>query len=299
MDSVRRVLVATDLSPGSEAAIDRAVLLARAHGACVELVHAFDAGAWHALQRVFDVQRLGGDAPPDVALRERLSARAGALAAATGLEVEAHFGAGEPAALIEARAKATRAAVIVIARRADPATPGVGSTLLRVLHTASRPVLVVRGSDGRAYERVLTAVDLRELSRRAAEVAVGLFPAAVHRLLCVIDPAWERERWRRKPALEQDPAQAPASLEPQSLQALAQQQLDRLAQALSARPDTRVVAEVAEAVPVRAIVGQAAFWPADCVVVGRHGQGLLADRLLGSTALDVIHHTTRDVLVVS
>lgn len=299
MQPVRRVLVATDLSPGSEAAVDRAVLLARAHGACVDLVHAFDAGAWHALQRVFDVQRLGGDAPPDVVLRERLSARAEALAAATGLDVEAHFGAGEPAGLIEGRVKATRAALVVIARRADPATPGVGSTLLRLLHTASCPVLVVRGNAHLAYERVLTAVDLREVSRRAAEVAVGLFPAAVHRLLCVVDPAWERERWRRNGALEQDPAQPPASMEPQSLQALAQHQLNQLAQALSVRPDTRVVAEVAEAVPVRAIVGHAAAWPADCVVVGRHGHGLLADRLLGSTALDVLHHTARDVLVVS
>lgn len=299
MNAIRRVVVATDFSVGSNMAVDRAVQLAQAHGACLDLLHAHDVGAWHALQAVFDVQRLTGGATDDVALRERLAALAASLAASSGLAVDSHVGVGEPAAVIESHARALHAAVVVIARRDEPDTPGVGGVLLRVLRRAPCPVLVVRFGGSRHYERVLSAVDLSDVSRRAAEAAIGLFPTAVHRLLCVIDPAWERQRWRSNTAQGLDEAQGPSELESQSLQALAQRQLDALAQVLSERPDTRVVAEVVEAVPARAIVGNAVAWPADCVVVGRHGHGALADRLVGGTALDVIHHTTGDVLVVS
>jgi len=72
MQALRRVIAATDFSRGSENAIERAVLLAKAHGARLELLHAFDAGAWHALLAIFDVKRLSGELPADILLNERL-----------------------------------------------------------------------------------------------------------------------------------------------------------------------------------------------------------------------------------
>ena len=293
MNAVRRVLVAIDFSPGSDMAVERAMMLAQLHGARLDLLHAFDVRAWHALQAVFDVHRLSGEVPSDVALRERLSALAESLAARSGLDVAAQFGLGEPAAAIVSQVEARHAAVVVLARRSDPETPGVGGTLLRVLHRAPCPVLVVKVPPARGYERVLSAVDLREVSRRAAAAAVELFPAAAHRLLCAVDPAWERELWRRAAAPGQTRVEGP------SLHATAMQLLDALAQPLALHVSGKLDTEVVDAAPVRAIVDRAAAWPADCVVVGRHGQGRLADRLLGSTALDLIHHTGGDVLVVS
>ena len=50
--------------------------------------------------------------------------------------------------------------------------------------------------------------------------------------------------------------------------------------------------------PVAQRDSRAAAWPADCMVVGHHGHGRVADALLGSTALDAIHHAACDVLVV-
>jgi nucleotide-binding universal stress UspA family protein len=277
MQPIRRVLVATDFSAGSEAAVARAARLARAHGACVDLVHAFDAGAWQALRAVFDLGRLSGQPAPETGLRERLQAQAAALAAQDGLAVDSHFGVGAPAAVIEARAKAMNAAVLVIARRSEPAAPGVSSTLLRILRSAPCPVLVTRAGPPAGYGRVLTAVDLRGVSQRAAASALALFPKAAHRLLYVIDPQWEREMQRG----HGDGAP-----------------LGALAAELAAASGAAVDAAVVEAIPALGIVQHAATWPADCVVVGRHGQGLVADTLLGSTALDAIHHSGRDVLVV-
>jgi len=293
MQPIRRVLVATDFSAGSNAAVERAVRIARAHGACIELVHAFDASAWQALRAVFDLGRLSGRPSPEASLRERLAERASALAASAGLVVESHFGVGTPAVVIEARAKAMNAALLVIARRSEPAAPGVSSTLLRILRNAPCPVLVTRTGESADYARILTAVDLREVSRRAAAVALALFPMAAHRLLYVVDPQWEREVQRGQGD------NAPLGDLIASLHGRAQQQLEALASELAAGRVAKMEVAVIEAIPALGIVQHAATWPADCVVVGRHGQGAVADALLGSTALDAIHHSGRDVLVVS
>lgn len=290
---IRRVIVAADFSPGASAAVERAVLIARAHGACLELVQAFDSSAWQSLLSILDLRRLGGEVPSENALRQRLDALGAALAQRERLVVETHFAAGAPAAVLAARARAMKAAVVVLARRAEPGAPGASSTLLRVLRDAPCPVLVVRHGAAGPYERVLSAIDLREVAQRAAAHALALFPQARHRLLYVVDPQWEQ--------IVRHESKQPLGELIGTLHAQAQHKLDALAAELRAGPAAAVELDtaVAEATAALGIIGQAATWPADCVVIGRHGQGLVADTLLGSTALDVIHHSGRDVLVVS
>jgi universal stress protein E len=294
MRPIRRIAVATTLSAGSNVAIERAVQLAKAHGARLDLVHAFDVGAWHSLRAIFDLPRLAGEATPEAALREGLSELAASVSSDSGLAVDTHFGVGAPAAVIAPHLASTHAAVLVMARRSNPGTPGIGRTLKQILRCAPCPTLVVRPDGEREHERLLTAVDLRDVSLRAAEVAVVLFPNARHRLLCAIDPEWEHELWRARPGRPEF-RQVLAELRERSAR-----QLDALAQQLRQRHGgtTTVETEIVEAAPVAAIVDGAAEWQAHCVVVGRHAQGPFAEALLGSTALDAIHHTARDVLVV-
>lgn len=292
MNVLRKVVVATDFSTGSVHAVDRGVRLARAHGAGLEVLHAFDPGAWRALHAVFDIKRLTGEVPSGVVAREQLAALAESLAAKTGLDVTAHNGVGDPAAAIASHVQAMKSVLVVIARRADPGAPGLGSTLMRVLRSTPCPVLVVQNEAKNAYEHVLSAVDLRDVSWRAASTALDWFTGAEHELLSVVDPAWERELMRHAavPGASGDAAE--------SLRVRAERQLQRLAHDLCQRPGCRVRSEVVEGVPVRVIIDRAKAWPADCVAVGRHGQGALADRFLGSTSLDLLHHAAADVLVV-
>jgi nucleotide-binding universal stress UspA family protein len=270
------------------------VRLARLHGARLDLVHAHDAGALQALRNLFDLGHLAGEPSAEALQRARLKALADELAVREGIAVDSHFGLGAPAGVIEARARSMNAAVLVIARRSEPAAPGASSTLLRMLRSAPCPVLVTRAAPVADHSRVLCAVDLREASRHAAAVSLALFPGALHRLLYVIDPQWEREVQGRLGG------PGPLGELIASLHGLAQQRLENLARELGAAAGTarHVEAAVVEAIPAMGIVQHAATWPADCVVVGRHGQGLVADRLLGSTALDAIHHSGGDVLVV-
>lgn len=298
MSPIRRILATTDFSPGADAAVERAVQIARAHGAVLDLMHAYDASALTALQAVFDVQRLRGEVPDDVLAREQLEQQAKTLAERTGLVVTAVHGLGTPAEAIARQVKAQPVALAVLARRADPQAPGLGSTLMRVLRDASCPVLVVSRGGSAPYARVLSAVDLRERSMQAAVLAAALFPGADHRLLCALDPAWERMQWQRVSRPGQPGTPVPAAETVADLRERASEQLQtfarQLAETLSQTPSTETVAAVAG----RAIVEQAGAWRADCIAVGRHEQGAIADRLLGSTTLDVIHHSGRDVLVM-
>lgn len=292
MTSVRTIVAATDFSPGSEAAVERAVQLAAAQGAALCLLHAFDASAWHSLAGVFDAQRLGADPPLDVRMRQRLVDAAAALAARSGLEVEARFGVGSPQSTIDAYVRAHAGSIVVVGSRADPEVAGLGSTASKVVRAPACPVLIVRGPGSRPYDRVLSAVDLREASIRAASLALTLFPSARHHLLYALDPALDRAVWMGGFAKEQL-----QSLHG-SMYARAQRELQQLANSLRAQARHPLTADVADDLPARAILVGAASLPADCVVVGHHGEDAVADSFLGNLAQHVIQYTTRDVLVV-
>jgi len=292
MGPIRRIVVATDFSVGSDAAVERALQVARAHAASLDLLHVFDLSAWHSLRGVFDAKRLAGEVPPDLALRDRLRVLADSLAAQTQLEVSASFEVGDAVPAIEAHVKKTSASLLVLGVRADPEVPGLGSTALKLLRAAPCPVLVVRPYSTQPYGNVLSAVDMRDVSERVADAAVTLFPVAQHRLFYAVDPQWQREVWRATGA---QPAMQSMH---ESLHARAVHHLGQLAEALSVKTEHPVITEVVDAAPAHAVVARAESLPADCVAVGHHGQGLLVERLLGSTAQDLIHHTARDVLVV-
>ncbi|MBE0546175.1 MAG: universal stress protein [Rubrivivax sp.] len=292
MTSMRRIVAATDFSPGSEAAVERAVQLAAAHGASLCLLHAFDASAWHSLMGAFDAQRLSADPPLDVRMRQRLVDAAAALASQAGLEVEAQFGVGSPESTIDSYVRAHAVSLAVVGSRADPEVAGLGSTASKVVRAPACPVLIVRAPGSRPYDTVLSAVDLREGSIRAVTFALTLFPAARHHLLYALDPALDRAVWMGVFAKEQL-----QSLH-ESMHARADRELQQFAQSLRARALHPLTADVADDLPARAILVGAAALPADCVVVGHHGEGTVVDSFLGNLAQHVIQYTTRDVLVV-
>lgn len=291
MADIRSILVATDFSPGSNAAVERAVQLARAHGASLCLLHAFDVSAWHSLKGVLDPQRLSLAPPPDVRMQQRLTDLAATLSAQTGIAVNAHFSLGSPEAALKAYSVAHMPSLIVLGSRADPAMLGLGSTVSKALRSPACPILIVRKAGVRPYGKVLSAIDMREGSVRAATIALTLFPAAHHHLLYAVELTLDPSRMGSA-----DEGQIPEILE--SMHTQAKQELSQLAQSLSGLAEHSVTSDVADDVPDRAIVVRAAELPADCVVVGHHGEGPMSDRPLGSMSQHVLHHTLRDVLVV-
>lgn len=291
MTTIRSIVAATDFSPASDAAVRRAAQLAVTQGVPLCLLHAFDIGARHGLKGVVDAQRLPAGPAPEVRVRKRLADCAASLAAHSGLEVGVHFGVGPPAKVIDAYVGAHAGVLVVIGSRAEPALSGLGSTALKVVRRPSCPILIVRVADDRPYDNVVSAVDLREGSVRAASLAVELFPAAHHHLLYALDEASGSAGWG---GLDGERLR----LMQESLHGRAERELQQFAQRLSARARHAPTAVVADDVPARAILVAAANLGAGCVVVGHHGRGTATDSDLGSMAQHVIHAALSDVLVV-
>ena len=292
MTMIRTIVAATDFSPGSHAAVERAVQLAEAHGASLRLLHAFDVSTWHSLKSIFDVHRLTMDPPPDVRMQQRLTDLAESLATQTGLEVEARFSIGSAHSAINMYVTAHAPSLVVLGSRAEPAMPGLGSTALKVLRSPACPMLIVRSTKSRPCAKVLSAVDMRDGLVRAARAAIRLFPAAHHHLLHAVDPTLELALWMGDVAKEQ------IRLLHDSMHTKALRQLAQLAQELTKAAVYPVAAEVVDDVPARASALRAAALPADCVAVGRHGEGTVAERVFGNMAQQVLHHALRDVLVM-
>lgn len=289
MSTIRRILVATDFSPGSDAAVERAVQLAAAHDATLCVLHAFDASAWHDEA----VRRLHTGPAPEQRVRQRLSDAAASIARQAGIEVETHFDIGPPLPSISACARAQAVSLIVVGSRADPEVAGLGSTASKVVRSPACAVLIVRAAHAPTTRRVLSAVDLRDGSVRALSFALELFPAARHHLLYALDPAPEHTM-----AIGGLTAQQLQPLHA-SMYARADAALQELAGRLGARALHPLTAEVADDLPARAILVGAAALPADCVVVGHHGEGTtIPDSIPGNLAQHVIQYTPGDVLVV-
>jgi len=292
MAIIRNIVVATDFSEVSDAAVGRAVQLAVVHGAALCLLHAFDDTARPASESVLDAQRRTSGQPPDDQLRQRLAAIATSLAGQVPIEVTTHYEAGPPATVIEAYARTHDCSLVVAGSRADPALSGLGSTASKVVRMPASPTLIVRATERRPYTTILSAVDLRDGSLRAAALAVDLFPQAHHHLLYALDPVLPDTPGSSEQADEQ------LSSQYDSLRSQADLDLRQLAQRLSGLTAHPVKALVADDVPARAILVGAATLGADCVVVGHHGDGPATDRSLGSMAQHVIHSALSDVLLV-
>lgn len=288
MTTIRSVVAATDFSPASDAAVRRAVQLAQTHGTALCLLHAFDASAEGGPKGAANAQQETAALPRDIQMQQRLAEFATSLAAQTGIDVTVHFAPGPPARVIKAYVGSHDGGLVVIGSRAEPTQSGLGSTALTVVRRPACPILIVRVAKDKPYATVLSAVDLREGSLRAASLAVALFPAARHHLLYALDEDSDSDSWS-----ELEAEQSPASMYSQ-----AEHELQQMAQRLSAAARHKVVAVVADDVPARAILVGAANLGADCVVVGHHGLGTATDSYLGSMAQHVIYAALSDVLVV-
>jgi nucleotide-binding universal stress UspA family protein len=144
MGTFRTLLVAHDFSPDSDAALDRAIELAKALAADLHVVHVFQTPV-EALSP-YEIPM-----PPSLidevqaAARRRLDVVA-AQAREAGIEVGAHVRDGSPAAQIVSLAREVGADLIVMGTRGLTGLPHVllGSVAERTVRIAPCPVLTVK-----------------------------------------------------------------------------------------------------------------------------------------------------------
>lgn len=287
-----RIIVATDFSPASERAVERAVNLASEHGFPLRLLHSTGEGDWlarwsdrshgvfsHELWHRAAASRLAG-------LRDRIVA-----AGVAGVEADC---CSEPlGACLAHQLENDAPGLLVIgssgaggARRAL-----LGSTADRILRAGVMPVLLVRNPVRGAYGQVLLATDFSEPSRQAARLGLALSPSAIQYLLHASEIPPDRDL-------------AFAHLSPDALASFREGAQLESARALegfaagmgaAARAVTRASREGPPSQVLEDFVNEAGI---DLVVLGARPRARWEANLLGSTALFAVNGLGCDVLLV-
>ena len=286
------VVIGTSLTELSDDVVRAGLDMARACGARVGLVHAFQpqwaysAGPYLTeafIQETLDVEKRLAE--------QRLVDQIARL----GIRKEEIAGRviayGPPHRVVIEAAEEMQASLIVVGSTESPQLSKLfGSTADRVIRKAMRPVLMVRGRLPVPPRRVLMPVDLSPLSAVAFRRGLDLLgqitrdPETQLEAVLVISPQ-DRELLSARDL-------APAS------EAAALEELDSFVSRNAAwsgrQPGRRLLYGEVE----KEIRERADEWQADLVVLGTHGRGGFERFLLGSVAADVVRHGTASVLVI-
>jgi nucleotide-binding universal stress UspA family protein len=280
----KRLVVATDLSPRSDLAARRALLLAARHRASVLLLHVAD------------------EARPRRILREE-TCRAqslledwyGPAGRRNGFELEIRVEAGAAAETIGRFARAEGADLLLFGEPRGRLLTDVlgGATMERAMRASGLPALTVRLPPRRPYRDVVLGLDLTEGARQVAAGAttLGLLAAPGLRVVHAFT-AYGSSRMLRvgihPSEAEEHVADSAIAAEADLRRFLSRTGLSRLRPAI----------HVEEGDPFHAIAAAAEAASADLVVVGQRLSGGLGRLLRGSMASELLQRVRCDVLAV-
>lgn len=169
----KQILLATDLSPRCDRALDRAAALAAQWQSRLVVLHVLE---------TFDASAVEGRPlpswrrPPDPAIlaRKHVLADLGGVADQASVRIEE----GDPADAIMRTVETEGCDLIVIgiARNELLGRFSLGRTVDRLLRRARVPLLVVTNRPRRPYGDIVVATDFSEPSRHALEAAARFFP---------------------------------------------------------------------------------------------------------------------------
>ena len=292
---VKIILAATDLSRPAFAAVRRAALIARAHGAALELLHvipdSFGSAAWN------DVRAAIGPVESELrqSVDQALDALVRQIAAEIGVTANALVAEGKPFAEIAARSEALDADLVVVGAHGEnlALTPLLGTTAHRILRLVRKPVLLVKQTphadepSGMGYKHAVIATDFAADSVLAARTARELFPEMSATLLHAYQVPFEAKLSRTIPqATLQDYRRRAAEQ--------AHGELAAFANATHWSDAPRVVRHGPPGVRVREYAAEIA---ADLIVTGSEELPRLQRALLGSVSLDLVTEAKCDVLL--
>lgn len=292
MESIKRLLVATDLSAPASHAVERAAVLARDLEASLDILHVMELGTLDKLRR------LVGDLPEEfeASLLESVGAELRQLVERleeeTGVRPQIQVASGALLPMLIEEADDLDASLIVLGARGAGVLRRLllGSTADRMLGKTSRPLLVVKESPQKSYSRVLVPVDFSAYSLSAIRLARKVAPQADIVLLHVFEVPFEGRL-----------NYAGVSEEVIGFyhQAARREAVERLR-----KLSTEAGLETGAAISMvlhgdisRNILDQEREQKCDLIVMGKHGEHLMEEWLLGSVTKDVLTECMADVLV--
>lgn len=291
MTPLKNILAATDFSSPSRQAADRAARLAHTAGARLRLVHAVSAGALARLQPLLG---LGSTVEHTLIeqTRSALAEMAAELGAARGAAIESSLVKGDVLEEITRAAEQIDADLVVLGARGTGFTRRfmLGGTSERLVRKSRRPLLVVKQRAHEPYRRVLVPVDFSAWSAPSIELARRVAPRAHVVLLTAYEVPFEGKL--RFASVERATIEKYRGLAAHA----ATQQLHELAAAAGLKAG-EWTACIPRADASLAIIEHEQEEECDLIVIGKHGQSMAEDLLLGSVTRHVLAESMGDVLV--
>ena len=291
MHPLKNILVATDLSSPARQAAERAARIAGATGAQLRLVHALNAGMAAQLQ-----QLLGMGSALESTLIEQTQQELQTLALELAAERQVPVGQallhGNVADQVNREAEAMQADLVVLGARGKDFLRRLmlGSTAERLLRKSTRPMLVVKQRAHEPYRRVLVAVDFSPWSTPLVELTRRVAPQAHLVLLSAYGIPFEG---KLRFASVSD---AVIKTYREQARQSAERQLHALASDAGLAPSDWTPC-LPHADASLAIVEQEQEKACDLIVLGKHGQNMAEELLLGSVTSHVLSESVGDVLV--
>ncbi|MEU8233213.1 universal stress protein [Actinoplanes sp. NPDC048967] len=281
----KEILVGTDGTAASQAAVQWAALEAQRRRLLLRIVHVFD-WEWRAARYDSGTEYI--DVSRQLAEAVVANASAQARAVAPGVPLELDTLIGNPAPRLLAAADDTDLVVLGSRGRGGFASLLLGSVSQRVATHAPCPVVVVRGRGNVLDGPVAVGVDD---SPAADHVLATAFEAAAGRdaALTVI------RTYLPPPPLWMAGVPVTEFSTPEEDAAEHRRVEDLLTPWRQKYPGVKVDITVSHESPAAVLTGVS--YSAQLVVVGSHGHGSIAGALLGSTGIQLLHHADCPVLI--
>jgi len=279
---MKRLLVATDLSPRSDRALNRSLALSDALQARLTVLHVVDE-----------------ELPASVADRLKEAAeraidhQLGAFPTLDRKNVlrKVVFGSGFKDILEEADESEAELIIMGTHREDTLGDLFVGTTVERVIRHGDTPVLVVKDRVKGPYRRVLVGIDFSVYSRRAVEFALKFVPDGEVVLVHAFDLPFKSYLSRRPPVDEANKKNQ------EQMDAMLEEEMQAFLASIPS-PTAGLKRVMREGTVREVISGQVEKLRPDLLVVGTHGRTGLARALLGSVAEDLFSFPPCDVLAV-
>lgn len=294
MSPIHRILAATDLSAPARHAVERAALVSKNTAAPLDLLHVANLLPLERLRQFMGATSDEMESQVLDVARQRLLDLAASLRERYGVETDTRVATGSLLIELGKTADALAADLLVCGAKGESIVRHLflGTTALRLLSTTTRSVLVVKLPPHEAYQRLLVPVDFSPSSLRAIRHAREIAPQADLVLLHAYDIPFKRQL-----------RYASASMQEESLslyQATAKREailrLDALCEeaGLSSQDTHRFVLH---GEPTLRIIEMEQKMDCDLIVLGKHGESMVEELLLGSVTKQVLAESQGDVLV--
>jgi nucleotide-binding universal stress UspA family protein len=292
MTQLTHILAASDLSAPARHAAERAALISKDTAAMLEVLHVANLAPLERLRLLMGASQTEMEQRVLDVARTKLHDLATTLQQRFGVSASTHVVAGALLTELAQRTGHSGSDLLVCGAKGESVIRhfALGTTALRMLSKTTCPVLVVKQSPHEAYRRILVPVDFSAASLKAIGQARSVAPLAEIVLLHAFDVPFEGHL--RYASVDEDTIHHYQTIARQE----ATQKLHALRNEAGLAPHQCSLL-VLHGDPASRIAEQEQEQDCDLIVMGKHGEGMLEELLIGSVTKRVLGDSQCDVLI--